>query len=543
MAIKLLGRFKYWLLALVGLFFLALLIHNSFNYLDPDFGWHYQVGQEIWQEQQVPDIEHHLFTVAGKSWVDHEWLANVLIYLLNDSLGYLAVSLVFVLLIFTAWLILAKFAISKWLGGRADSIFLWLLLALGLKACLPHFGVRIQEITVLFLLILNIWLLAVAQRQVWKKWEFLVLPVFFWLWACLHGGFLIGLAALLAWIAFKGGLRIINRFFPKIVSPNNLLPFKTLVQSIVMAGLSIGATCLTPYGLRLYGFLADYQSNKAYLRLIKEWFPMIFDILSWRMVYSLFFGVALALLAITFYFQRKSSKIDPVIKWFRDQDWWMLAFSLVLFLAAWKSVRHFPLFFIISLPWLAGFYYQLGRHSFRLDQWSVYLKIFLATIILLVSALLLITANWTNSPAQSYCSFYPCAALEHLRQTPYANWPTVVDYGWGGYFYWLWPEKQIFIDGRLPQYQWRDRSLIEHYSRFFAEQEVQTALSDYDLSVVVIGQPKPRRFNWLEIWLLGKGQSINDYDSLPETIRRAMLKMPDWQMIYSDSTATIYVRQ
>ena len=84
MVTKFLTRFKFWLLGLVGLLFLAMLFHNSFSYLDPDFGWHYQVGQEIWQEKQVPLVENHIFPIAGKSWVDHEWLANLFIYLVNN---------------------------------------------------------------------------------------------------------------------------------------------------------------------------------------------------------------------------------------------------------------------------------------------------------------------------------------------------------------------------------------------------------------------------------------------------------------------------
>ena len=213
-------------------------------------------------------------------------------------------------------------------------------------------------------------------------------------------------------------------------------------------------------------------------------------------------------------------------------------------MAAWSSLRHFPLFVIISLPWLAGFYRQSwGDHNFQPQRWPLYLRWFLIIALVLSTAAVIVSTHWTNRPDQAYCYNYPCTALAYLRQSPYSSWPALIDYSWGGYFYWQWTDKQIFIDGRLPQYQWRDRSLIEHYARFYQETDIKAALDDYDLAVVVVAQPQAIRFNWLQIWLLGRGQHVEDYDNSREAMRRAMLKLPNWRLVYSDVTATVYVRQ
>lgn len=536
------GLFSYWLIGLLVIFSLLLLLRNSFNYLDPDFGWHYQVGQEIWQNRQLPWTEHHLFPIAGQSWVDHEWLANLLLFLVSSGGGYLLVSFLFAAMVVVAWWLLAKSTIRYWLDGQANSLIFWALLIIGLKACLPNFGVRIQEITVLFLLVLNLWLAKIIRRRFWLTWEMIALPAFLCLWSCLHGGFLIGLAVITTWTVFRLAIYLLERYRHRLISPTNLLPAKTIKQSILVAGLSLLATCLTPYGLRLYSFLADYQSNHAYLSLIQEWQPMTEAIWSWRMLYSLFFGLALALLF--FHWRSRQAEDRRLIKWLWQQDWWPLFLSLIMFVAAWRSLRHFPLFVVVSLPWLAGFYYRSwhDRH-FQPNQWMACLKWFVSLALVLSIVLIFIDTHWTGHPELAYCSKYPCAAMDYLRQSPYRGWPTMVDYGWGGYFYWQWPDKQIFIDGRLPQYPWRDRTLIEHYSRFFIESEVKTALNDYDLAVVVLAQPPLVKFNWLETWLLHRGQSIEDYDTSQEIIRRAMLKLPNWRLIYSDTAATVYVRQ
>lgn len=534
--------FNRWLIGLLIIFGFLLLLRNSFSYLDPDFGWHYQVGQEIWQSRQLPWVEHHIFPVAGQHWVDHEWLSNLLLFLITDSGGYLLLSLIFAGLIILTWWLLARSTIQYWLAGRGDCLLFWLLLIIGLVACLPNFGIRIQEITVLFLLLLNLWLAKITRQRLWRPWEIIALPVLFWLWACLHGGFLIGLAVIITWTFFRGALYCWHRYRRSAVSPINLLPLQTIKQSTIVVGLSLAATFLTPYGWRLYSFLADYQGNRAYLKFIQEWQPMTEAIWSWRMFYSLIFGMALVLL----YFHRRSQAgaDRQIIKWLWRQDWWPLLLSLIMFVAAWRSLRHFPLFFVVSLPWLAGFYYRSWQDChFQPSRWPVYLKWFISVVAVLSIAIVPISTYWTNQPTTDYCSKYPCSALDYLRQSPYHSWPTIVDYGWGGYFYWQWPEKSIFIDGRLPQYPWRDQTLIEHYGRFFVESDIKAALNDYDLSVIVLAQPPVVKFNWLEIWLLGRGQQIEDYETYQEGFRRAMLKLPNWRLIYSDATATIYVRQ
>ena len=537
------GRFfNRWLLGLLIVFAFALLLRNSFGYLDPDFGWHYQVGQEIWQNRQIPRIEHHIFPVAGQHWVDHEWLSNLLVFLIKDTGGYLLLSLLFAGLIIATWWLLARSTIRHWLDDKASCLSFWSLLIIGLTACLPHFGIRIQEVTVFFLLVLNLWLGKITRQQAWQTWEMAAVPLLFWLWACLHGGFLIGLAVIIAWTLFRIILYFWQRRRPSTISPTNLLPPKAIKQSIIVIILSVIVTCLTPYGLRLYSFLADYQGNRAYLLLIQEWLPITEDILSWRMLYCLIFAIALVLL----HFCRRSKVANDqkVSKWLWQQDWWPLLLSIIMFIAAWRSLRHFPLFVIVSLPWLAGFYYRyFSDEHFYPNRWPIYLKWFVSIIIILTITVIFLDTRWTNQPAATYCTKYPCSALKYLRQSPYRHWPTIVDYAWGGYFYWQWPEKPIFIDGRLPQYPWRDRTLIEHYSRFAHESDIKAALNDYDLSVIVLAQPRQVRFNWLETWLLGRGQQATDYEVFQTALRRAMLKLPNWRLVYSDPTATIYVRQ
>ena len=102
----------------------------------------------------MPHLNHYDYAFTGH-WVDHEWLSNLLIYKLYAGVGYLAVNIALALIILAAFIILTIFVYRLW-SGRPPAAWLAIFQFLGIFAALPHFGVRIQEISVLFLLLLLI---------------------------------------------------------------------------------------------------------------------------------------------------------------------------------------------------------------------------------------------------------------------------------------------------------------------------------------------------------------------------------------------------
>lgn len=58
-----------------------------------------------------------------------------------------------------------------------------------------------------------------------------------------------------------------------------------------------------------------------------------------------------------------------------------------------------------------------------------------------------------RDPFKSFCGKYPCYAVNFLQKhhQKYLNKKLFNNYNWGGYLIHEYPEKQIFIDGRLPQ--------------------------------------------------------------------------------------------
>ena len=64
---------------------------------DPDFWWHLRAGKLIWETRAVPHADIFSATLAGREWVAHEWLSEVLMYLVNQAFGYTGLVVFFAL--------------------------------------------------------------------------------------------------------------------------------------------------------------------------------------------------------------------------------------------------------------------------------------------------------------------------------------------------------------------------------------------------------------------------------------------------------------
>ena len=68
---------------------------------DNDFWLHLRAGEIIVQERSLSGTDVISFTNIGKEWINHEWLAQVVFYLLYQAGGFLAIT-IFTALIGTA---------------------------------------------------------------------------------------------------------------------------------------------------------------------------------------------------------------------------------------------------------------------------------------------------------------------------------------------------------------------------------------------------------------------------------------------------------
>ncbi|PIT94521.1 hypothetical protein COT98_03340 [Candidatus Falkowbacteria bacterium CG10_big_fil_rev_8_21_14_0_10_39_9] len=534
-----------WVLFYILIF--ALLLKHSYSYLDPDFGWHLKTGEEIINTGQVPHINQTDYTLAGQTWVDHEWLTNATIYWVFINWGYLAINIIFALIPLLTLILLNQFTIKEYTKEKTN-IWLFILIDLmGLMAFIPHFGVRMQEITFFCTLLLSLILYYYNKNKNWKVLLWL-LPLFYF-WANAHGGFLIGwIILLLFWLA-KVTEYLLHRFLPwKFIDFKNLLTRAQIRNYILVSLAGLTTTFLIPYGLKLYKFFGTY-TNTFYFNHILEWFPQWnYPYVYWQCLYIC---LIISILLIDWYYIFKK---DPEHK----LNIWQSGIVLGFVILATKSRRHFPLLFIISAPWFLAFitnFLEIKPVSFkyfRQQSINIIIKIFLLLCLTVVPLNILLTTNFVNDPFKSFCEnsylsrkkslLFPCQAINIIKTNPQYNQLKLFNnFSWGGFLIWIWPEKQLFIDGRLPQANYEGRSLLEEYWDFFKTNQSESLLEKHQIKMVLLYEDTNlTKLSWWEKNFLFMNEAeFNQKNTLKEYLTNS----PKWKLIYADNIAAVYIKK
>ncbi|MBI4425299.1 MAG: hypothetical protein HY554_16335 [Elusimicrobia bacterium] len=209
---------------------------------NPDLFWHLSAARRIWRSAQVPSADWLSWTMAGRPWVDFEWLSQ-----LAFGAAHAAGGLAGLWLLKVALVCAAAWRLHAWMGLyriapelKAAGISVWA------TAMLPRSDARPELFSIL--LFLELFRRLERWRLEGRAPSPALLAAAFALWANLHAGFAYGLA-LVAWYACGG------------------LPWRAV------AGAAAG-TLLQPAGWSVYRVLLSHGADAGELsRWIIEWGP------------------------------------------------------------------------------------------------------------------------------------------------------------------------------------------------------------------------------------------------------------------------------
>jgi hypothetical protein len=217
---------------------------------DGDTGWHLAAGAWILEHGRVPSVDPFSFTMPGRPWTAHEWLADVILAGAFRAAGYAGVAALVTAALTMLHLII--FRRANLAVGHAATFFIFV----GLVLVLAPFTVARPHLLVWPLMALwtSLLLRAADERKPPPPW----LPLLMILWVNLHGSFPL---ALVIFAAF--GL-------------DALLAGGANMKRWIATGVACAAaTLVNANGLAALSFPFTVARMKT-LHLITEWGPSSF---------------------------------------------------------------------------------------------------------------------------------------------------------------------------------------------------------------------------------------------------------------------------
>src|SRR3990170_812561 len=146
-------RFQKLIIAFALFLLVGSFLLRGITLLDPDFGWHLKMGELISTAGRLPETDPFSYTMPSFSFIDHEWLTNLIIFKLYPFLGVGGLAILTTLISLSALAIaivnpLSRKAAPGGLGfwRKTSTAFL-----LGAGVLILYSGVRPQVVSWLFL--------------------------------------------------------------------------------------------------------------------------------------------------------------------------------------------------------------------------------------------------------------------------------------------------------------------------------------------------------------------------------------------------------
>jgi len=506
---------KYILI--INLFCLiAVLGHGAIH--DFDLWLHLKAGEYILQHKAIPAQDIFSFTVAGKPWIDHEWLFQILVYLINLKFG--SDGLVSLQSLIIAFSFLALFLV----GYRSTKYYLEAaaLLVLAVYASSSRFNIRPDIVSLLFFsLYLYLLTFHIKSKAIW-----LLVPIEI-IWVNFHGYFFLGPLLILFFIVGEF-LRRRFKYLPKRWKKEFVLGEETYLNLKRLWVVVILATLINPNWIdgALYplSVLKDFLSggNKIFFQYIEELQPTFkASIFLSRFSYFYFItGLCFLVMALNF---RRLRIVDILLVTF---------FSLFSFKARNVAFSAFVYYVIIVYYFSQTIGKASGAIKIRLpskEKWDLLCQYALILIFIIWIGVELRNALKDAGYDLKYRqpknillgidqARYPKEAVDFVLANKIPS-NMFNDFNSGAYLIGrTYPERRVFIDGRTELYGQdffiRYKNALDGDSRIFED-----IAAKYNIEAVFLN-------------IITGSYEIIKY----------LYRNPQWEMVFFDDSALIFLK-
>jgi len=486
---------------------LVIAIADGSQLADPDLWSHLSAGQIILSTRHLTLYDPFSYTAFGHLWRNHEWLSQVALAAVYNALGVFGLKLL-KLLCATATISLIALGLAE---TAAPARVQRAVLAVTAVALLPQIEFRPQLATFVLLSLVIALLARDTYRTSSRLWP--LVPIFA-LWANLHGGYLVGVAAMATYAA--------------VVAADELRRGQGWGRAMRLAATAAAcafATLANPDGIDIWRTVMNSITDPLVHNGVAEWQPLLSRIgFEWHAYAP---GVIIYLLPLALFAALALSLLLAP----RMDDAALVAIAALFIFGAFVSARNMALAVIaLAIPLARHVGIALGNPSASLltglvpmgravneeparvaadADWrfNPVVAIGLATAVAAATGLL---SN--RLTIDEHC---PVGAVAFMKQHNLRG-NVLGDYDWGNYLAWhIAPQSKVFVDGRSDQL-YSSRVISDYYDFYFASPRAESVLDGYPHDFVLLPPES-------------KGYSV-------------VANNPNWKLIYRDPDAALFAR-
>lgn len=460
---------------------------------DGDTGYHIRTGEVILQTGQVPTQDIYSFHSPTLPWTAHEWLSEVVMATIFRVGGLTGVVIFFAFVFaFTHWLLYRML--------RTDSDDIVLATAITLLATATSSSHWLARPHAFSLLLTVVWYRCLDRYQQNSARTLVWLPLLMLLWVNLHGGFFFGLVLLTIYLAG-------NCFYSLSGPPETIAQHRRKAKSFFLVLVaSVGVCAINPYGFEILMFPLRVTSDRFVMDRVTEFMsPNFHEALPFKYMLLTVIGV--------FALSRSALNIVGV--------------GLVVLTSymALYSGRHVSLFAIVTAPLLLKTgqslisalpgpilsIYQKRNHNLSTIDAKLkghFWPVFASSLVVSLALIGLVRFQFSDER-------FPVKATEFLKEE-FIPGRMFNNDEFGDYMIFsLWPDYRVFMDGRSDMYGEKFGS--DYLKIANVQPGWRDILKKYDIT-----------------WVVFDTQSA---------LAAALQEDVDWQPIYSDKVATIFIKR
>jgi hypothetical protein len=402
--------------------------------VDTDMWWHLRSGETTWTAGSPLLQDPYSFTRLGQPWINHSWLAQIVLFLLFEWGAYLALG-AGVALLATGLMVLV------FLQQDGPTLLRAFLLVLAMTVTSTVLSPRPQVFSLLLFALTGYILYMYKWRGRDTVW---VLVPMFVLWSNLHGGYPLGLL-LIGATAFG---EILNHAFR--YSGPEIMTWRQIRKLIIIAVLCVLVVVINPNGINTWLIPFQTVGMNVIQKFVPEWAAPDFQSPAQLSLLAL----TLALAGAMGFSRRRIDGSDLVT---------IFVFGMMAYLAR----RNFGPFALAATPVLSRHLWCViqslqsnirGRRElpmqipaevsqFKIPIWKKGINLSLAAFLILAAFGKLYFVTHPAFVAAHIQSIYPVGAVQWMqKQNIQGN--VFNEYAWGGYLVWTLRENPVFVDGR-----------------------------------------------------------------------------------------------